>query len=82
MNIDGHFPGTLDFENTDVINSDLQNLRLQMVSLEGKDERDYFSRSQMSKEILTMKNWPAGAYKLLIQPNKYGGKGGLAIDDS
>lgn len=37
--------------------------------------------ARASKEIL-MKNQPAGAYKLLIQPNKYGDKGGLVIDES
>lgn len=37
--------------------------------------------ARASKEIL-MKNQPAGAYKLLIQPNKYGDKGGLVVDKS
>lgn len=46
MNIDGPFLGIVGFENTDVTNSDLQTLRLQMVSLKGSDEWDYFCRSQ------------------------------------
>lgn len=37
--------------------------------------------ARASKEIL-MKNQSAGTYKLLIQPHKYGGKGGLVIDES
>lgn len=46
MNIDGPLLGIVGFENTDVINYDLQTLRLQMVSLKGSNERDCFCRSQ------------------------------------
>lgn len=56
MNIDGHFLGIWDFENTDVTNSDLQKLETSDGVIQTAMRGIISPRAKASKEILPWRN--------------------------